>query len=170
MDSAQKKFGKIYDKYVNQIFRFIFLKTSSQEVAEDLTSEVFLKAFEKFREDPKIIKNIRAFLYQIARNKVIDFYRQREKEKSLSVDDIKGLSDGNNLEKTIHLNSDLERIMTALSSINQDYQDVVMMRYIDGLSIREISNILGRSEGAIRVALSRALDSLRKRIGEIEEV
>lgn len=170
MSSARKRFGKIYNKYINQIFRFIFLKTSSQEIAEDLTSEVFIKAFEKFKEDPKIVKNMRAFLYQIARNKIIDFYRQREKETNISIDDYKGLSDDNqDLEKKIHLDSQMERVRIALANINPDYQDVILMRYVDGLSIAEIASALNKSESAVRVSIHRALNSLRKELEKIQK-
>lgn len=171
MDSVQRKFGKIYDKYVEKIYRFIFLKTNSSEAAEDLTSEVFLRAFEKFKEDPKIIRDIRAFLYQIARNKVIDFYRKREKEKTLPADDYKKFPDENqDLEKKIYLDSQMEKIRIALASLNEDYKDIVLMRYVDGLSIKEISEILGKTEGATRVAIHRALESLRKKLEETQEI
>jgi len=171
MNSIRRRFGKIYDKYIDQIYRFIFLKTNSQEVAEDLTSEVFIKAFEKFKEDPKIIKNMRAFLYQVARNRVIDFYRQRNKEDNISVDDYKGISDSNqDLEKKIYLDSQMEKIKIALANINSDYQDVILMRYVDGLSIGEIASALNKSESAVRVSIHRALNSLRKELEKIQKV
>ncbi|PIU15604.1 RNA polymerase subunit sigma-70, partial [bacterium (Candidatus Gribaldobacteria) CG08_land_8_20_14_0_20_39_15] len=72
MANLRKKFSKIYDQYINKIYRFIFLKVNSQEIAQDLTSETFLRGWESFKEKNEEIENIQAFLYRIARNLVTD--------------------------------------------------------------------------------------------------
>lgn len=165
---AKKKFEKIYDKYIDQIYRFIFLKVSSQEIAEDLTSEVFLKAFEIFKKGEKEIKNERAFLYQIARNLVIDFYRDRARFKIIPTSDCKEIMDENqNLEQKIFLDSEIEKIRETISSLKNEYQDVILLRYVDDLKIPEIAEILKKSEQNIRVLLHRALKSLREKIRKI---
>ena len=76
MANKRKEFGKIYDKYIDKIYRFIFLKVSSEDVTKDLCSETFLRGWEAFQDEKKI-DNIQAFLYQIARNLVIDHYREK---------------------------------------------------------------------------------------------
>ena len=170
MSSARKRFGKIYNKYINQIFRFIFLKTSSQEIAEDLTSEVFLKAFNFFKNNNNKIKNERAFLYKTARNIIIDFYRNRARNRSISIDDYKNIPDEKqDLEKKVFLDSRMKKIRVALANINPDYQDVILMRYIDGLSVLEIADALDKSESAVRVSIHRALNSLRKELEKTQE-
>lgn len=163
----RKKFEKIYDKYVDQIYRFIFLKVGSRETAEDLTSEVFLKTFEIFKKRDRKIKNERAFLYQIARNLVIDFYREKGKFKIVSTSDYKEIIDENqDLEQKMFLDSEIEKIRKAISSLKEDYQDVILLRYVDNLKISEISQILNKSEQNVRVLLHRALRSLREKIKE----
>ena len=88
-NKKRKIFSKIYDKYVERIYRFVFLKVSSREVAEDLTAETFLKAWEVYRK-PQFsnpasqIENPQAFLYKIAKNLIIDHYRQKSRFKIIS--------------------------------------------------------------------------------------
>ncbi len=81
MDKLKKTFSAIYDKYINKIYRFVFIKVNSQEIAEDLTSETFLRGWEAYKKasNPhrQKIDNPSAFLYQIARNLVIDQYREK---------------------------------------------------------------------------------------------
>ena len=169
MDKLKKKFGKIYDKNVEKIYRFVFLKVNSQETAEDITSQVFLRGWQAFQDKEKDIKNPRAFLYQIARNSIIDFYRERDKAKIISSEDfyIPNIPDSalNPEEKAI-IGSDVEVIKNGLRGLKSDYQDVVIWHYLDDLSIKEISKILGKQEGTVRVVLHRAIQSLKKEIGE----
>jgi len=94
MDNLNEQFGKIYDEYISKIYRFVYLKVNSQEIAEDITSKVFIRGWEAFsgyarsreaRQDNEI-KNPGAFLYQIARNAVVDHYRDKGRAKVVSVD------------------------------------------------------------------------------------
>jgi len=90
MDNYKEKFSEIYDQYIDKIYRFVYFKVSSEEVAEDITSKVFLKGWEAFQshglgEDREIL-NTSAFLYQIARNAVTDHYREKAKIKVISAD------------------------------------------------------------------------------------
>ena len=81
MDKLRKQFSHIFDKHIDKIYRFIFLKVNSQDVAQDLTSETFLRCWEKYRQNQERIENINAFLYQIARILVIDHYREKGKNQ-----------------------------------------------------------------------------------------
>jgi len=164
MNRQQKKFTKIYDRYVESIYRFISIKVSSQETAEDLTSEVFLKSWQVFQdEESKKIRNPRAFLYTTARHIVIDFYRTRKQNRVLSIEETKEIEDtGQQLEKIENVRSDLMSIQSALKELKDDYQNVIIWRYVDGLSIPEISKVLERSPGAVRVLLHRAMKELKE--------
>ena len=86
MDSENEQFIRIYDQYIDKIYRFVYLKVNSQEIAEDITSKVFLKGWENYRGEPKKIENMSAFLYQIARNSIVDHYREKSKTKIVSTD------------------------------------------------------------------------------------
>lgn len=160
----RKEFSKIYDQYIDKIYRFVFFKVNSQEVAEDLTSETFLRTWKVFQNGNPKIENIKAFLYQTARNLVIDYYREKGKFQVVTADNPFLTDPSENLEKKVLLKSEIEEIKTALTSLKEDYQNVIIWRYLDDLSIPEIAKLLGKTEENTRVLLSRALASLRKKI------
>lgn len=162
MADIKKAFSKIYDQYIDKIYRFIFLKVNSQEIAQDLTSETFLRGWEAFQNSE--IKNPRAFLYKIARNLVIDHYREKSRVQVVPAEDSKIIDPRIDLEGKAVLASDFESIKRVLNELNDDYQNVLIWRYIDDLSISEIANLLNRTEGATRVLIHRALNALRHRL------
>ncbi len=169
MPKPEKIFSKIYDQYINKIYRFIFLKVNSQEIAEDLCSETFLRGWEAFKKsqnpetNPKI-ENPQAFLYQIARNLVIDHYREKGKVQLVSVDYNPIIDPRQNLDEKSLLDSDIEQIRLVLTGLKEDYQSVIIWHYLDDISVREIAQMMSRTEEATRVLLHRALGALRKRI------
>lgn len=173
-DKKRKIFSKLYDKYVERIYRFVFLKVNSREVAEDLTSETFLKGWEAFNK-PQFsnpgsqIENPQAFLYKIAKNLVIDHYRQKSRFKIISTENAEFFPASENLEERIDVGMDMLRVRTALSQLKDDYQEVVIWHYLNELSISEIAKISEKSENTVRVALSRALEKLREEIEKLEQ-
>jgi len=183
MADLRKTFSKIYDQNIDKIYRFIFLKVNSQEIAEDLTSETFLRGWETYKnqksksknqkdegENQKEIKNPRAFLYKIARNLVIDYYREKGRVKIVSAEDA-GLVDPRvDLEARAAIMSDLAQVKNVLSELNEDYQNAIIWRYLDDLPISEIALLLDRTEGATRVLLHRALESLREKCNPVEKI
>jgi len=163
----RKQFSKIYDKFVNSIFRFIFIKVNSIEVAKDLTSETFLRVWEKFQNSK--IGNPKAFLYRTARNLVTDFYREKAKINKTYLESLPHLPDPrSNLEEKIILNEKVRLVKNALSNLKEDYQEAIILRYIDGLSFKEISEILEKSPSATRVLVHRALLALKKECNKID--
>lgn len=167
MSNLRKIFSQIYDQYVEKIYRFIFFKVSSQEIAEDLTSETFLRCWKKFKTEENQIKNPQAFLYQIARNLVTDHYREKGRTQIVSADYVSITDPRTDLEEETLFNSDLNTIKLALTNLKGDYQEVVICHYIEDLSIAEMAKILDKSEGAVRVMLHRALKTLRETIDKI---
>jgi RNA polymerase sigma-70 factor (ECF subfamily) len=170
MKNPRKTFSKIYDKYIEKIYRFVFFKVNSQETAEDLTSETFSKTWAFFKEKDKKIDNIQAFLYKTARNLVIDHYRQKGKLKIVSAENPIIADPRQNLKERAELNSDLELVVKALSELKDDYQNVIIWSYLDDLATSDVSRLLGRTESATRVLLHRALNSLREKLNKTEEV
>jgi len=164
MADPRKDFSEIYDKYIEKIYRFIFLKVNSQDIAEDLTSETFLRVFESFKTNN--IENPQAFLYRVARNLVTDHYREKGRTQIVSADYVSVVDPEENLEKKAILNSDMEQVRFALSSLKEDYQNVIVWHYLDDLPIIEVARMLDRSEEATRVLLHRALKALKNEIKE----
>jgi len=166
MDKTKQEFSAIYDKYIDKIYRFVFLKVSSQEVAEDLTSDTFLRGWESYKSNKDKVQNYQSFLYKIANNLVIDYYRFKGKVKIVSTEDRKIADPKANIEKKATLSSDMDNIKIVLADMSEDYQNVIIWHYLDGIPINDIAQIMDKSEEATRVLLHRALKTLRTTIKE----
>jgi len=164
MSNSRKTYSSIYDKYVDKIYRFVVLKVKSQEIAEDLTSEVFLRGWQSFKEKKDKIENMQAFLYQIARNLLADHYRQSSKAQLVSVEYAPITDSSQDLEEKAFLRSDLEQVKAALVNINEDYREVIIWYYLDELKVPEIAKMLDKSEPTTRVLIHRALKALRNEL------
>jgi len=177
MANYRKEFSKIYDRYINKIYRFIFLKVNSKDLAQDLTSETFLKGWAAFKKSQnpghnnQKVENPSAFLYQIARNLVIDHYREKGKAQLVSVEYTPIIDPKQDLEEKSLLESDIGQVRLALTGLKEDYQNVIIWHYLDDLSIREVAKIMDKTEETTRVLLHRALKSLKNEInkGEVKE-
>lgn len=169
MSNSRKIYSQVYDKYVRKIYRFVLLKVKSAEIAEDLTSEVFMRGWESFKgQRPDKIENIQAFLYQIARNLLADHYRQETKAQFVSMEYAPPLSDHKqDLEEMSYLMSDLDRVKAALANLNEDYREVIVWYYLDELKVAEIAKMLDKSEPAVRVLIHRALQALKAEVKQV---
>lgn len=167
MEALKEKFTALYDQNIEAIFRFVYLKVSSQEIAEDLTAEVFMRFWKKLSQAE--IENPRAFLYQVARNVVADHYRSRnarlvDLEETEELVETPRLS----LEEIVDISVQMEQVQTALVSLREDYQNYIIWRYLEELSVPEIMEITGKREENVRVGIYRALQALRKSL-ELEK-
>lgn len=175
MSNLRKVFSKIYDENVRKIYRFIFLKVSSKDIAKDLTSQTFLRGWEAFkqRQNPgarsqkskvEKIRNPSAFLYQVARNLVIDYYRTKGRVEIISAEYVTVADPSPNPEEGAVLESDFNEVKRALAGLKDNYQNVIIWYYLDGFSISKIAKISDKNEGAIRVMIHRALKKLREEL------
>lgn len=166
MKNKRKEFSKIYDQCIEKIYRFVFLKVGSQDIAQDLCSEAFLRGWEAFKSQE--IDNPQAFLYRIARNLVTDHYREKGRAQFLSVDEsyFPLIDHNEDLEQRMILSSDLEQVKSALSNLKEDYQNIVIWHYLEDISVPEIALMMDKTEEATRTLLHRALKSLRSNIKE----
>ena len=169
MSKAREQFGQIYDQYIEKIYRFVYLKVNSQEVAEDITSRVFLKGWEAYQRAQEAsgqeIKNIGAFLYQISRNAVTDHYREKGRARTVSPDNVPQIADPRtNLYERAVLNADMEVIKTAIQKIKKEYQDVIIWHYLEDMPTEQIAQILNKPAGTVRVMIHRGLQSLKNEL------
>lgn len=163
-----QQFLELYDAYVGNIYRYIYFRVGSQEQAQDLTSEVFLKSWQHINQqsavNDKQLKNPRAFFYQVARNLITDFYRQKDRSP-LSLEEIadKTIADkSDGPDEAVSMVLEMESVKRALNHLNHDYREIIIWRYLDELEIKEIALILDKKEGAVRTLLSRALANLKE--------
>lgn len=154
-------FGRLYDAYARKIYDFVYYRTHHRETAEDLTSDVFLKAFAKIGGFDAGKGTFSAWLYRIARNRVIDHYRTAK-----PADDIEDVWDllrsGDDVARDAETRERLREVETHLAALPAAQRDVVIMRAWDGLSYAEIAETLGKSEAACKMSFSRAVATLRK--------
>ncbi len=158
-------FGDLYNRYIEKVYRFIFFKISNEEEAKDLASDTFLRAWNALtqeRETP--VQHFGSFVYGIARRLVIDIYRERAKRQETSLD-LLGEDEMVAIDQSIEQMSDAqdaERLLRLLKRMKQEYQDVMLLRYVEGLSIGEISEILDKGQVAVRVTIHRATQKLKE--------
>jgi len=163
----KEAFAELYDRYIEKIFRFVYFKVSNRQEAEDVASEVFLKTWDYLtNSDTKKIDRFSSFIYQVARNKVIDIYRDRAKTQTCSLDDIETLPSDTTPFHTVSALQEKKELHAAIRQMKQQYQEAVILRYIDGLSIKEISVVIGKRPTAVRVMLHRAMKKLQELLGE----
>ena len=164
MSERRKEFSKIYDRQINNIYRFVFLKVNSKEKAEDITSEAFSKAWSVFKDEEREIKNISAFLYRIAKNLIVDHYRTKDQISTVPVEEVPIIDHTQDIEQKSIDKSDMRSIKIALADLNQDYQDVIIWYYLEDLPIEKVAELSGRTESATRVLIHRALSSLKDKL------
>jgi len=164
MSERRKEFSKVYDRQINKIYRFVFLKVNSKERAEDITSETFSKAWSVFKDETSQIKNINAFLYRIAKNLVIDYYRAKNQVLIVPVEEVSIIDHTQDIKQKSIDKSDMRNIKVALADLSQDYQDVIIWYYLDDLPITKVAELSGRTESATRVLIHRALYSLKDKL------
>ncbi len=154
-------FVALYDNYVKRIYRFVYFKVATHEEAEDITSEVFLKAWH-YVQDHREVKSFSGLLYRIARNCVIDLYRRKAAQPEINLNEEIDVGDEGRWFKVINARVENQQLLVALKRLKQEYQEVLTLRYIDELETEEIAQIIGKGTIAVRVTLHRAVKKLRE--------
>ncbi len=154
-------YGQLYDFFVDAIYRYIFFKVDKQE-AFDLTENVFLKMWENLKSyKPREGAFFSSWLFRIAHNVVVDHYRSRKENISLDID----VPDTKRHHNPIIMTEQKlgqEALRVAIGQLKKKYQQIIILKYINELDNEEIANILGCSEGSLRILKFRALRSLRQ--------
>lgn len=163
MTKSPEAFGELYDLYQDRIYRFILFKIGNNEEAKDLTAETFLRCWNHINQNKPIV-NLNALLYSIGRNLVIDFYRKRKAEKEISEEIIEIIPDAKaeKVLNNIEIKSESEAVFRALDQIEGRYKEILILKFIDELTNKEISEIMGMSSGNVRVLQHRAMEALKK--------
>lgn len=158
----EQDFLKAYDELSDVLFRHSFFRVSNREVALDMVQETFLKTWNHMSQGNSI-QNMRSFLYRVMNNLIIDYYR---KSKSFSLDSL--LDDGFDVADSGHEgifeSAEISQIKKAIKTLPENERHIITLRYIDGLSIQEISELLNESENSISVRIHRALKKVKETI------
>ncbi|TSC91720.1 MAG: RNA polymerase sigma-70 factor, ECF subfamily [Parcubacteria group bacterium Licking1014_17] len=155
----KKAFGELYNLFLMPVYRYVFLRVGNKDAAEDLTQIVFIKALKSIRDYENRGTSPLAYLFTIARNAIIDEYRKKKPE---SIDESKDIPDTENAtERLSERNDSIRTLKKALVYLPIEQQELVILRFIADLSYKELNELTGRSEQALRQALSRTLKKLR---------
>jgi RNA polymerase sigma-70 factor (ECF subfamily) len=154
-------FGILYRRYLDRVYGYCFYLLGDHHDAEDATERTFLSALsaiDRFSDDGA---TFRSWLFRIAHNQLANTLRARSRQRVEPLDGVpEPASTGGDPSRLAGLADDARRLRAAVASLSEDRRQVVILRFVDGLSAREIGVVLGRSEGAIRVLQHRALREL----------
>jgi RNA polymerase sigma-70 factor (ECF subfamily) len=161
-------FGLLYDHYQPAIYRFVAVKVGRREEAEDITHQVFMNAWQNMKQYRHRGHPFSSWLYRIARNQVIDHYRSRKENISLETIEIDqlGIAYQSSTQADLSLKLELEKVMGAIQGLKQEYQDVIILRFVEDLSLRETADAMKKTEGAVKLMQHRAIRELKRILGE----
>lgn len=160
----ESAFAVVYDIYFEKIYRFVYYRVSHKETAEDLVSEVFIKAWDKITEIKKS-HSFNGWIYQIARNLVIDHYRSRK--ISVDIETLENVLEyEDNIVDKANLSFNQQHFLEALKKLSGEKQIIIKLKYLDELNNSEMADILDKPEGTIRVIQHRAVKELKEIIDQ----
>ncbi len=155
----EEDFLKVYDEFADAIFRHCLIRVWDRELARDITQEAFVKTWE-YMAGGKEVKSLKAFLYRVSGNLIIDWSRKR---KETSLDRL--MQEGFDLASREHIallaKTELREALELLTQLDEKHREVIVMRYIDQLSPKEIGEITGETENTVSVRIHRGLEHLR---------
>jgi len=153
-------FGRLYDMNVDRVYRHIYYRVGNEADAEDLTQQVFLKAWQAIDRYKKMASPFIAWLMTICHNLVVDFYRTK-KDKAYLEAEVLASDSASSPERAAEASFEQQRLRRAILQLGGDEQQVVILRFIEGFEFGEIASLLKKKEGNVRVILHRALVKLR---------
>jgi len=152
--SVAQIFSELYDLYFPQIYNYIFYRVKDKDVSYDLTSTVFEKALRKITLYQKSRGNFSSWLFRIANNVVVDYYRLSQRRREVPLDKMIHLRcDDPTPEDQVQQQEEINALLTLLASLSQQEQDIIAMKFAGGLTNKEIASILGLKANHVGVIL-----------------
>ena len=155
----REAFGQLYDSYIQPIYRFVYFKTHHRETAEDLTSTIFMKALKAIEKFDHQKASFKTWLYQIARNTVIDHYRSFKSTQIL--EDAWMISDDTNIERDTDFQLKIEAVQVYMQTLKSEQREVILLRIWGGHTFAEIAEIMGKTQAACKMSFKRVVEKLR---------
>ena len=155
--------GELYNLHVDRIYQYVRYRTGDEQTAEDITAEVFLRAIESIGDYEDQGAPFVAWLYRIAHARVIDLWRRSQRQQTAPLEDpllqeaLSSPDDGIDTDFLQH-----QSLAIALRQLTDDQQDVIVLKFMQGLSNIEIARVLGKTEGAVKALQWRALEALAR--------
>jgi RNA polymerase sigma-70 factor (ECF subfamily) len=159
-------FGLLYEKYIDQIYNYIYFRTSNGKDAEDITSRVFLRALNHIEKYEDRGYPFSAWLYRIAHNLVVNWYRDSDRTDEISLlDQYPPPTEEGTVEERIEAKDEKAYLIRIINSLPEDRKELLILKHVEGLTNSEIGQIMDRTEGAIKALYHRTLESLRDDYG-----
>jgi RNA polymerase sigma-70 factor, ECF subfamily len=155
--------AELYDQYVDRIYAYIYHRVGQAEVAEDLTGQVFTRMLEAIGAGHPWRTSFTGWLYRIAHNLVIDYYRRRHRANFVELDDAAPIpaTDGDPW-RAAELRLESQRVRKALQMLTEEQSQVITLRFLEEFSIAEVAEMMGKTEGAIKALQYRAILTLKR--------
>lgn len=164
-NSVKVALVSLYEEYYGRIVRYIFVRIGDQNEAENLGGDVFLRALQSLDSYRGQQEQMRAWLFKIAHNLVVDHLRKMSKRKDISIDGIQIPDDKLSIEEVVETKLQIEELSKALKRLTPAQREVIGLRFFAGLSSAEAGKILGKSSGAVRETQRAAIETLRTQMG-----
>jgi RNA polymerase sigma-70 factor (ECF subfamily) len=165
-DGDGEAFGQLYDRYVDTVFRFVYFRVNDRALAEDFTSETFLRALRRIGTITYQGRDIGAWFITIARNIVLDHLKSaRHRLEMTTADTVEGKEHAESTETAVLNVLQSERLMQAVAQLGDEQRECVMLRFVHGLSVSETAQVMGKNDGAIKALQHRAVRKLADLVG-----
>lgn len=161
-------FALIYDELVKPVYRYIFYRVK-ENIAEDLTEETFLKVWQNLKKYKKGKHPFSSWVFRIAHNLVVDYYRKNKTTEEID-EKFADPKEGNNPASQADIKLTQIRLRKVIRRLPDNYQQVIILKYINELDNKEIADTIGKSEATVRTIQFRALEKLRGMLGEEREL
>jgi RNA polymerase sigma-70 factor, ECF subfamily len=168
MAGDKAAFGALYERYLAEIYRYVLLRVSDEREAEDITADTFLKtwtALPRLSKKRATIRSFRHWLYRVAKNLVIDYYRKR---KPAALPEVL-LSEGAWVGTLVEEHGQAQELARAIGQLSPDYQQILILRFVNDFSHADCAAVMGRTRGQTRVLQYRALKKLREIMDEASD-
>jgi len=153
--------AEIYDRYAGPIYGYLYRVIGNATHAEDLTGEVFLRLLQAIRTSRAPRDNLEGWLYRVAHNLAMDLFRRQKKESGVPLAEELAADDGRPLD-IVEDGQVRQRLQAGIQRLTPDQQQVILLRFAEGLPAAEVARLIGKSEGAVKILQHRAVNRLRK--------
>lgn len=159
-------FGQLYDRYVDAVFRFIYYRVNDRALAEDFTSETFLRALRRIGSISYQGRDVGAWFVTIARNIVFDHMKSaRHRLEVTTADNPENNDPAPSPESAVLTTLTNERLMAAVAQLGDEQRECVLLRFIQGFSVSETAMVMGKNDGAVKALQHRAIRKLAELVG-----
>ncbi|MCI0713405.1 MAG: sigma-70 family RNA polymerase sigma factor [Chloroflexi bacterium] len=158
----------LYETYVQQIFQYISYRVPSEAIAEDLTADVFVRMIQGLSKYQYTGAPLGAWLFRVAANRIADHYRENQPASASSTIE-ENLTTSDELGELFDKKEEQSQLLAALHMLSEDYQNVLILRFVKDLSHAEAADIMGKTEGAVRILQHRALKALGTAVAGLTE-